>query len=115
VIDDQQRSRKSQLCPARLSSSQLAIFAAPPVDLRMDDGFIALRLASNAGAYTRQYFAPPSWDGFPAVFAALKPLTNGNPGACAADRVGNRVVNLILHRAIARPSTGHTSPIPILS
>jgi len=89
--------------------SQLAIFAAPPVDLGMNDSFVAQRLAGYTGAGTRQCLAPAGRDGLAAVFAMFQPFTSGHPRACAADRVAYGVIDLILHRAVARPSTGHMS------
>lgn len=77
LLPDPDRSRagledKLQSCKREpthgVPSPQLAIFAASPVDVGMDDGFIPLPLASDARAYTWQCFAPTRGDFFPAVF-----------------------------------------------
>lgn len=75
----------------------------------MDDSFIAPPLTSYAGTCARQCFAPTSGNGLATVFAMLEPFARGNPRTCAANRVTYCVINLILHSAIARPSTGHIS------
>lgn len=90
-----------------MPSPQLAIFAASPIDAGMYDSFIALRLARYAGTCAGKCLAPTSRDGFAAVFAVVEPLAGRQPQACAADRVTYGIINLILHRTIARPSTGH--------
>ncbi|EIZ77952.1 hypothetical protein WSK_3428 [Novosphingobium sp. Rr 2-17] len=90
-----------------MPSPQLAIFAASPVHMRVNDSFIALPLAGYAGARTRQCLTPTCGDGLATVFTMLKALASWHPPTGAADRVTYSVINLILHRAIARPSTGH--------
>lgn len=73
----------------------------------MDDSFITSPLAGYAGTCAWQCLAPTSWDGFPTVFAMLEALASWHPRAGAADRITYSVINLILYRAIARPSSGH--------
>lgn len=75
--------------------------------MRVNHGFIALPLTDHAGTHTRQCLAPTSGDGLATIFAMLKAFTSGHPRASPADCVAYCIINLILHRAIARPSAGH--------
>jgi hypothetical protein len=90
-----------------MPSTQLAVFAASPIHMRVDDSFVALALAGYAGARARQGLTPTGWDSLATILAMAKASTGWHPCTGAADRVAYRVINLILHRAIARPSTGH--------
>src|SRR5574338_116106 len=88
-------------------STQLAVLAAAAVDGRMDDRLVALRLAGDAGAHAGQRLAPLLRDRLAAIVAFLGALALRRQRAGAKDRILHRVLDLILNRAVARPSAGH--------
>src|SRR5215207_445440 len=73
----------------------------------MSDRLVALGLAGDAGADARQRLAPLLRDRLAAIVAFLGALALRRQRTRAKDRVLHRVVDLVLNRAIARPSASH--------
>lgn len=73
----------------------------------MDDQLVADRLTSDAGP--RSWLGLPSWFRywFATVVAVFGTLASAQSGACSVHSIFHRVVDLLLHRAIPRPSTSH--------
>src|SRR5437868_1226356 len=88
-------------------SAELAVLRAAAIDGRVRDGLVALRLAGDASTDAGQRLAATLRDRLAAVVALLRALALRCQRAGAQDRVLHRVVDLVLNRAIARPSTGH--------
>ena len=95
------------LLAMRGTSPKLAILAAPSIDGRVANRLVARRLAGNAGADARKRLAPLLRDGLAAIVAFLGAFARRRQSTGAQDRILHRVVDLVLNRAIARPSTGH--------
>src|SRR4051794_17717177 len=75
----------------------------------MGDRLIAQGLAGDAGAHPGQGVAPFLGDRFAAIVAFFGAVARRRQRAGAQDRILHRIVDLVLHRAIARPSAGHVS------
>src|SRR4051794_26004383 len=93
----------------RGSLAQLAILAAAAVDRRMGHRFVAFGLAGDAGADAGQGLAPLLGDELAAIVAFLGALARRRQSTGAQDRVLHRIVDLVLHRAVACPPASHQS------
>lgn len=93
--------------PAALRSSQLTVFAAAAVDPSDDRLRVPVRLARHARTRARKRVAATGRDLAAANFTVRWPIARRHPRACDRDRVGDRVVDLILDRAVARPTSSH--------
>jgi hypothetical protein len=78
----------------------------------MHDGPVAFRLAGNASAHAGQCSAALDRDWLTAVVAVIRALSSRHAKASRLDRVLHRVINLVLHCAIARPSAGQLRFLP---
>src|SRR5918997_6861229 len=87
--------------------AQLAVLAAAAVDAAGDRPRIAFRLALDAGPDAGHRLPPALGDGRAAIvaFAGAFAARHAEPGQL--DRVLDRVVDLILHRAVPRPAASH--------
>jgi hypothetical protein len=84
----------------RVNSSQLTVLASSPIDRRMHHGLVAFDLARHTGANAGQRRASFVRDAVPAIFAEIASLTSRHAGSSSADCVVDRIVDLLLHRAI---------------
>ena len=80
--------------------------------VRMLDRLVAHRLAGDAGADAGQGRAAFLGDRLAAIVAFLGALALRGQRAGAQHGVLDRVVDLVLHRAVAGPSTGHFRSLP---
>jgi hypothetical protein len=70
---------------------------------------VAFGLASDAGANARERVAALLRDRLAAIVAFESAVALRRQGTGAKDRILHRVVDLVLNRAVARPSAGHDS------
>ena len=68
---------------------------------------VALRLAGDAGAHARQGLAAALGDRLAAIVAIGRRSRPPASAPGAEHRVLDGVVDLVLHRAVARPAAGH--------
>src|SRR4051812_2463509 len=73
----------------------------------MGHRLVAHRLAGDTGAYSGQRFAPLLRDRLAAIIAFLRTLAVGRQCAGAENGLLHRILDLLLDRAVARPSAGH--------
>src|SRR5690606_36144311 len=98
---DRRRGRRTRSAAAGLSRlPKLAVLAAAAVDADGPARGIAGTLAGDAGAYAGERAAPRFGDAFAALVAMLGAVSAWRLGAGAQHRVLDRVVDLILHRAV---------------
>ena len=97
----------------RWASAELAVLAAAPVDAAAHHRRVAHRLTRHAGPRAGQGKAPALGNALAAVLAIIGTFTGRHPRAGAEHGVLDRVVNLVLHRPIGRPTAGHR-PNPIV-
>src|SRR5690348_10795473 len=94
--------------PSLLGSAQLTVLAAAPiveaVGLHL---LIGLGLAGDAEAHPRHGFAARLGDLVAALLAVLAAGAAGQPAAHALERVLDAGVDLVLDRAVFRPTGGH--------
>ena len=93
----------------RAALSALAVLAPAPVDAGGHPPLVAFRLAGHAGAHAGEGAAAGFGDLLAAFGAFVAALAHGHAGAGREDGVLHRIVDLILHRAVARPAAGHDS------
>src|ERR1700733_13456002 len=91
----------------KLRLLELAVFAATPIDHRVDDAGVASGLAGDAGVDAGQGVSPPLGYLVTALDAVRGrgALGKSRPGVLHA--IGDRVVNLIQDRAFMRPACRH--------
>ena len=75
----------------------------------MGDRFVAFRLAGDAGANAGHGLATFRGDGLAAIVAFLCGLAGGQALPGRGDGILHRVVDLVLNRAVARPTAGHVA------
>ena len=97
--------KKGARQPGR-SSAQLTILASPPVE-RGGKRPVAATLTRHAGSHSRQRPPPAFGDVVAAECTEQFTRSAWHAGACGQDRISHRIVDLILHRAIARPTASH--------
>jgi hypothetical protein len=90
-------------------SAQLTVFAAPAIVAAVGDIGVLCALAINAQTHTRDGFTAGFRNGGIAFLAMFQTLAAGQFSACAGDGLFNAGVDLILHRAIPAPASGHTN------
>src|SRR5579872_1319511 len=73
----------------------------------MDHVLVALCLAGDARADARKHLTSLFRDRLAAIIAFLRTLAARCEGAGTKDRIFHSVVDLVLNRAVARPTTGH--------
>jgi hypothetical protein len=73
----------------------------------MNDGLVSFRLASDTGANAGQRLAPLLRDRLSAIVAFHRAFALRRQRPSAKDRVLHRIVDLVLHRTVATPSTSH--------
>jgi hypothetical protein len=73
----------------------------------VDDALVALRLAGDAGSNPGKSFSPLLGYGFTAIVAFLGALALGCQCPGAKEGILNRIVDLVLNRAVSCPSAGH--------
>jgi hypothetical protein len=91
---------------ARLSA-KLAVLAAAAVDPGLPPLTVADRLAGDARPAGRQGVAPGVRNALAAVFAKFSAGAFGQAKPRKLYGVGNRVVDLLLYGAVARPTIRH--------
>src|SRR5690606_24686666 len=89
------------------SLAQLAVLAAAPVDADGSARGVAGALAGDAGAHSGERAAPRLGNALAAIVAMLGALPERRFGPGAQHRVLDRVIDLVLHRAVARPAACH--------
>ena len=87
--------------------SQLAVFAASAVDLRMGYGLIARRLTIHTSSNAGQCRAAAFGYRVAAIVAIFGAGACWHPGSRPRHRILDAVVDLILYRAIACPAACH--------
>lgn len=70
-------------------------------------GLVAFRLATHARAYAGKRLASPIRYAVTTVFALIASFAARHTNSSRADSVADGVVDLVLNRAISRPSAGH--------
>jgi hypothetical protein len=93
-----------------IASAQLAIFAAASIDGRKGKFTIVLRLASDASYGARQSTTAGFRDLFAALAAMIIAIARRHSLSRKLYGICDRIVDLILHSAVTRPSTGHLNP-----
>src|SRR3546814_11337353 len=73
----------------------------------MNHGVVSLGLATHTGADARQRLASSGRDTVATIFTLIAALASGHAGSSGAECVVDCIIDLILHRTIACPSTGH--------
>ena len=86
---------------------QLAVLTATPVDCGMLHGCIPLGLAGYAGAYAGEGGLAAFRNRLTAVVAIFGAWSSRQACACAGHCILDAIVDLVLHRAVARPAAGH--------
>src|SRR5690606_11306454 len=84
-----------------------AVLAAAAVDAAVDDLRVPARLAGDAGPHAGNRLAAPFGDVLAAFLAMDRALSARQPRARREHRVLHGIVDLVLNRAVARPSAGH--------
>jgi hypothetical protein len=86
----------------------LAVLAAPAVERTAETRLgVVFFLARDATADTGHGLSPGFGDRFAAVLTIRSPNPVGERLPRVFDRVGDALIDLILYRAIARPTTCH--------
>jgi len=88
-------------------SAKLAVLASSAIDGRVDYPRVAFRLARDAGADARDGLAALLGNRLAAVIAFLCALALWSQRTGTKDRILHRIVDLVLNRAVARPTSGH--------
>src|SRR6478736_9859848 len=94
-------------------SAQLAVLAAAAVDPTVDLARFPPGLTRNACTHAGQGLAARRGDRLAAFVAELRAFAGGHVGPRGEHRVLHRVVDLVLHRAVARPASGHFAILSI--
>jgi len=100
--------------PRRLSDTalrrlpELAVLASAAVNARRSDSGITCRLTGNASARSGQGLAAGFGYVFATIFAKIGTVAGRKARTRALHRVGYRIVDLILHRAISCPAVRHS-------
>ena len=87
--------------------SQLAVLTATPVDCGMLHRRIPRGLAGYARAHAGEGGLATFGNRLTAVVAIFGAWSSGQARTCAGHCVLNAIVDLVLHRAVARPAAGH--------
>jgi len=99
------------MCRSQPSLSQLTVFATPPIEGAVGDGFIPFRLALDACSYALDCQSPGLWYALAAIVAKFgaNPLLKPMVHSCTrvSDSIRDRIINLVLNCAILGPATGH--------
>ena len=93
------------VCKASLT--KLAVLAAPAIERGPRGTGILARLAGNAGARAGQGAATSLGNFFTAECTVRFACTRRHAGSRKVHRFGDRVVDLILHGTVARPTACH--------
>src|SRR5947209_3897573 len=73
----------------------------------MHHPFVPLRLAGDAGADAPEGRPPPLGDRLTTIIAVRRALTRWCQCTSTQNRIGDRIVDLVLNGAVARPSARH--------
>jgi hypothetical protein len=90
-----------------LSSAQLAVFAAAPVDSGESRLLVAYGLTRDAGPCADHRLSASQRDRFAAILAFFEPIAGRHTCPRSSQLIPNAVLDLVLNSAITRPSTCH--------
>lgn len=90
-----------------LALPELAILASPTIDARECRAQVALVLTRNTGSNARHGLTTTQRNRLATFVAFLRAFARRHPGTSRQHSIRYRIINLILHRPITRPSIGH--------